>query len=86
MNHKVMPGMVTAEEQTGLSHRELRQQLKHCPFCARRPDFEDWHGGEPTTVRIGCTAQYIGQCDVVPSTVGDTWTEAKRTWNRRRQP
>ena len=79
-------GAITAEAQTGLSHIALRKQLRHCPFCARRPEFMTWHGGKATKVMIGCTAQYVGQCDVSPSVTGETWAEAKRVWNRRRKP
>lgn len=73
---------ITAEKQTGLSHAKLRVQLRHCPFCGRRPDFLSWHGGEPTKVFVGCTSQYFGEC-VRPSTTGETWAEAKRYWNKR---
>lgn len=77
-------GAITAEQQTGKSHTTLRKELLHCPFCGRRPEFMTWHGGEPTKAMIGCTAQFVGQCDVIPSVTGETWAEAKRSWNRRR--
>ena len=56
-------------------------RLKTCPWCNARVEIIPWHGGLPTKVLIGCSNDH---CHVHPSTTGETLTEAKRQWNRRR--
>ena len=59
------------------------QKHKPCPFCGETPEWEPWHGGGPTKIRIGCASD---RCMVSPSVTGETPSEAAARWNTRIKP
>ena len=61
----------------------MREKLKPCPFCGRKPMIQSWHGGKATKKKISCSAEYVDECAVVPMVTGETKKEAIKAWNTR---
>ena len=73
-----------------LNRKEIKANLKPCPFCGGRPHFEDHHrafvNGESTLVSfIHCPLCNARSGRVPNSTNGSLWAlnEAYKMWNSR---